>query len=129
MGVGSPPSLRQAQDGLNLPLSRGKRQVGGSGRFANRAYQKFGGDFRLDDAAGPTVDEDALYLFDEGLDVPAGYGGYLHGWMGRGDPAGLAAVGVDEVHLVEDEELGLVGEVKLVEGVFDDLDLAGAAGV
>ena len=99
------------------------------GRFANRPYQKFGGYFRLDDAACPPVYEDALDLLDEGFDVPAGDGGDFYTGVRRRDGARASAVGGDEVHLVEDEELGFVGEVKLVEGVFDDLDLGGAAGV
>ena len=42
---------------------------------------------------------------------------------------GTTAIGVDEVHLVEDEKLRPVGEVELAEGVFDDLDLACATPV
>ncbi len=83
----------------------------------------------LDDGACPAVYEDALDALDEGIDVPAGDGGDFNGLVGGGYRVGPVSVGGEEVHLVEDEELGLVGEIQLAEGVLDDLYLAVSAGV
>ncbi len=68
-------------------------------------------------------------FFYQGVDVPAGGGGDFYIWVGRRDGAGASAIGGDDVHFVEDEELGLFGEVELAEGVFDYLGLGGRVGI